>query len=87
MGVTLFAAWAIYVLLNGKVSVQMCWLCASAAVGLVLAEATSSVYIGVHYPSCVLGSMLAGMVWSCTCIAGYPQLERQCFSRRLVHGA
>lgn len=81
IGVALFAAWVIYVVLNSRLSMRLRWLCASAAVGLALAVAASRVYMGVHYPSDVLGSILAGAAWSCACIAAYTWLAHRRLSR------
>ena len=86
ISVTLFAAWAIHFLRNGIISMRMRWLYASAAADLVPAVEAIRGNMGVHYPCGVLGSIVAGAVWSRACIARYPQLERQRLSRS-VHGA
>ena len=46
-----------------------------AAVGVTLLVGTSRIYLGVHYPSDVLGGYLVGGFWACLCLAGFERLR------------
>lgn len=47
----------------------------TAGLGLALAIAASRVYLAVHYPSDVIGALLAGMGWAALGVAVYSPLD------------
>lgn len=46
-------------------------------IALILAIGLSRIYLGVHFPSDVLGGFIAGSVWLQVCISGYRFAERR----------
>lgn len=48
----------------------------AAGLGLALAVAASRVYLAVHYPSDVIGALLAGTGWAALGVAVYSPLDR-----------
>ena len=48
-----------------------------AAIALILLIGFSRIYLGVHFPSDVLGGFIAGSVWLQVCISGYRFAERR----------
>ncbi|WP_442867281.1 phosphatase PAP2 family protein [Acidovorax sp. NCPPB 3576] len=86
VGVTLLAAWGMYVFLNARCSRWARWIWALSGFLLVAAVAISRVYMGVHYPSDVVASVIAGTAWTCLCVAVFTQLIRQRSSPTLGQG-
>jgi membrane-associated phospholipid phosphatase len=56
------------------------------AAAIVLLVGLSRVYIGVHYPSDVVGGWAAGSAWLAICITGVGIAERRSASRAIANG-
>jgi len=52
------------------------WLVVALSVGLTLLTALSRVYLGVHWPSDTVASMLLGTAWLTVCIGGFLTWDR-----------
>ncbi|MHC8522237.1 phosphatase PAP2 family protein [Rossellomorea sp. H39__3] len=53
------------------------WISIVAAVGLILVIGTSRVYLGVHYPSDIIGGYSAGGAWLIVSILVYSYLAER----------
>ncbi len=58
------------------------WAIGAGAALLILIVGFSRIYLGVHYPSDVLGGYLAGGIWLIACIMGYRFAQERALLRQ-----
>ena len=52
------------------------WLIMTAAMGLIALIAFSRIYLGVHYPSDVVGGVAIGLAWAAFCMATLEAIQK-----------